>query len=51
VHEDNAMLLRWDVDPDGTTVLAALPTPIPTAQGVTFIDPDDVLPTAVKKTR
>jgi FtsP/CotA-like multicopper oxidase with cupredoxin domain len=51
VHEDNAMLLRWDVDPDGTTVLAALPTPIPTPQGVGFIDPDDVLPTAVKSTR
>jgi FtsP/CotA-like multicopper oxidase with cupredoxin domain len=46
VHEDNAMLLRWDIDPNGNTVLAALPTPIPTPQGVTFVDPDDILPGA-----
>ena len=50
VHEDNAMLLRWDIDPDGSPVLAALPTPIPTPQGVTFIDPDDVLPGAASRT-
>ena len=45
-HEDNAMLLRWDIDPDGSTTLAAMPSPIPTPQGVTFLDPDDVLPGA-----
>jgi manganese oxidase len=46
VHEDNAMLLRWDISPEGDTVLAALPTPIPTPQGVTFIDADEILPGA-----
>ena len=47
VHEDNAMLLRWEIDKDsGDAVLKPLPTPIPTPQGVTFIDPDDILPTA-----
>ena len=29
-HEDNAMLLRWDIDPDGNAALNVLPTPIPT---------------------
>jgi FtsP/CotA-like multicopper oxidase with cupredoxin domain len=43
VHEDNAMLLRWDIDPEGAPVLSALPTPIPTPQGVTFAEPDEVL--------
>ena len=43
VHEDNAMLLRWDIDPDGSPQLSLLPTPIPTPQGVTFVEPDDVL--------
>jgi FtsP/CotA-like multicopper oxidase with cupredoxin domain len=33
-HEDHAMLLRWDLQ-RGTT---ALPTPIPTPAGVTFVD-------------
>jgi FtsP/CotA-like multicopper oxidase with cupredoxin domain len=46
VHEDNAMLLRWEIDNAGGAFLAPLPTPIPTAQGVTFEDPDDILPTA-----
>jgi manganese oxidase len=47
VHEDNAMLLRWDIDKaSGNAVLKPLPTPIPTPQGVTFIDPDDILTTA-----
>lgn len=36
VHEDNAMLLRWDVDGMGTPFLRPLPTPIPTPQGVRF---------------
>jgi FtsP/CotA-like multicopper oxidase with cupredoxin domain len=46
VHEDNAMLLRWELDDGGTPFLRPLPTPIPTPQGVTFISPDDILPTA-----
>jgi FtsP/CotA-like multicopper oxidase with cupredoxin domain len=46
VHEDNAMLLRWEIDDGGAPFLRPLPTPIPTPQGVTFIDPDDILPTA-----
>jgi FtsP/CotA-like multicopper oxidase with cupredoxin domain len=46
VHEDNAMLLRWEVNPDGSAELHPLPTPIPTPQGVTFIAPDDIAPTA-----
>ena len=47
VHEDNAMLLRWEIDDGGTPMLRPLPTPIPTPQGVTFIAPGDVLPTAL----
>ncbi|HSB68567.1 MAG TPA: multicopper oxidase domain-containing protein, partial [Candidatus Methylomirabilis sp.] len=46
VHEDNAMLLRWEIDDAGGAFLKALPTPIPSPQGVTFLDPDDILPTA-----
>ncbi|HZI57960.1 MAG TPA: multicopper oxidase domain-containing protein, partial [Verrucomicrobiae bacterium] len=46
VHEDNAMLLRWEIDDGGTPFLRPLPTPIPTPQGVTFEDPDDILPSA-----
>ncbi|PWB42981.1 MAG: copper oxidase [Candidatus Methylomirabilota bacterium] len=46
VHEDNAMLLRWEIDDAGGAFLKALPTPIPGPQGVTFMDPDDILPTA-----
>jgi FtsP/CotA-like multicopper oxidase with cupredoxin domain len=48
VHEDNAMLLRWEIDDGGTPFLRPLPTPIPTPQGVTFRPPTDVLPTALK---
>jgi FtsP/CotA-like multicopper oxidase with cupredoxin domain len=49
VHEDNAMLLRWDIDPrDGNGVLRRLRTPIPRPQGVDFVDADDILPTAEK---
>src|SRR5262249_23873181 len=47
VHEDNAMLLRWEIDDGGTPFLRPLPTPIPTPQGVTFIDPDDILQAAL----
>jgi len=46
VHEDNAMLLRWEIDDGGAPFLRPLPTPIPKPQGVTFQAPDDILPTA-----
>ncbi|HLG13689.1 MAG TPA: multicopper oxidase domain-containing protein [Blastocatellia bacterium] len=46
VHEDNAMLLRWEIDDGGAPFLRPLPTPIPAPQGVTFQDPTDILPTA-----
>jgi FtsP/CotA-like multicopper oxidase with cupredoxin domain len=39
VHEDNAMLLRWELDQYGDTVLQALPTPCPTPQGVFYENP------------
>jgi FtsP/CotA-like multicopper oxidase with cupredoxin domain len=42
VHEDNAMLVRWDINGNPQP----LPVPIPTPQGVTLIEPDDILPTA-----
>jgi FtsP/CotA-like multicopper oxidase with cupredoxin domain len=45
VHEDHAMLLRWDVDEYGQTGLQALPTPCPTPQGVTFENRTEGLPT------
>ena len=47
MHEDNAMLMRWEIDDSGTPFLRPLPTPIPKPQGVTFQAPDDVLPTAL----
>ena len=47
MHEDNAMLLRWEIDDSGSPFLRPLPTPIPKPQGVTFQNPDDVLPTAL----
>jgi manganese oxidase len=43
VHEDNAMLLRWELDDSGAPFMRPLPTPIPTPQGVTFVPADDVL--------
>ena len=46
VHEDNAMLVRWEIDDGGAPFLRPLPTPIPTPQGVTFVSPDDIAPTA-----
>ncbi len=45
-HEDNAMLLRWEIDDSGTPFLRPLPTPIPTPQGVTFLAPTEILRTA-----
>ena len=47
VHEDNAMLLRWEIDDSGAPFLRPLPTPIPTPQGVTFLQPTEVLRTAL----
>jgi manganese oxidase len=46
VHEDNAMLIRWDISGAGAPFMQPLPTPIATPQGVTFVSPDEVLPTA-----
>jgi manganese oxidase len=46
MHEDNAMLLRWEIDDSGSPFLQPLPTPIPKPQGVTFMPPDDILPGA-----
>jgi len=46
VHEDNAMLIRWEVNAAGQPFLNPLPTPVPTPQGVSFIAPDDIAPTA-----
>src|SRR5262245_21165415 len=46
VHEDNAMLLRWDIDPAGQAVLTPMQTPIPSPTGVQFFQPDETLPTA-----
>jgi len=45
-HEDNAMLLRWEIDDSGAPFMRPLPTPIPSPQGVTFQDPDEILRTA-----
>jgi len=46
VHEDNAMLVRWEINGAGEPFLNPLPTPIPTPQGVTFRAPDETEPTA-----
>ena len=46
VHEDNAMLVRWEISDAGTPFLNQLPTPIATPTGVTFAAPDDIAPTA-----
>jgi FtsP/CotA-like multicopper oxidase with cupredoxin domain len=43
VHEDHAMLLRWEINDSGAPFLRPLPTPIPRPQGVTFRAPDEVL--------
>ncbi|NOY61857.1 MAG: multicopper oxidase domain-containing protein [Gammaproteobacteria bacterium] len=41
-HEDTAMLMRWDNENPGQTIL--LPTPMPTWDGVTYVD-SHALPT------
>jgi len=46
VHEDNAMLVRWETNGIGEPFLKPLPTPIATPQGVTFVPPDEIAPTA-----
>jgi FtsP/CotA-like multicopper oxidase with cupredoxin domain len=45
-HEDNAMLLRWEIDDKGAPFVRPLPTPIPRPQGVSFQAPDEILPGA-----
>jgi cytochrome c peroxidase/FtsP/CotA-like multicopper oxidase with cupredoxin domain len=35
-HEDTAMLMRWDIEKPGQTLL--LPTPMPTWEGVSYVD-------------
>ncbi|HEY1525914.1 MAG TPA: multicopper oxidase domain-containing protein [Candidatus Angelobacter sp.] len=47
VHEDNAMLVRWEIDDGGAPFLRPLPTPLPGPTGVTFAAPDDIAPTAL----
>jgi FtsP/CotA-like multicopper oxidase with cupredoxin domain len=46
-HEDNAMLLRWEINEGGDPYLSPLPTPVPTPQGVRFQSPSEILPTAL----
>ncbi len=46
VHEDNAMLVRWEIDNGGAPFLRPLPTPLPTPTGVTFAAPTEIEPTA-----
>jgi hypothetical protein len=45
VHEDNAMLLRYDIltDDDGRPQVGIIPTPIPTPDGVSYMTPE-ILP-------
>ncbi len=43
MHEDNAMLLRWEINNAGGVFVNPLPTPIPSPQGVTFESPDQIL--------
>jgi hypothetical protein len=46
VHEDNAMLIRWEIDNGGAPFLRPLPTPLPRPTGVTFAAPTEIEPTA-----
>jgi manganese oxidase len=40
VHEDNAMLVRWEIDNSGAPFMRPLPTPISGANGYIFSTPD-----------
>jgi manganese oxidase len=46
MHEDNAMLMRWDLDTGAAPFLTPLQTPVPAPTGVTFIQPFEILPNA-----
>jgi manganese oxidase len=43
MHEDNAMLLRWEINDARGVFVNPLPTPIPQPTGVTFEPPDEIL--------
>ena len=43
MHEDNAMLLRWEINAAGGVFLNPLPTPIPAPTGTTFETPDEII--------
>jgi hypothetical protein len=43
-HEDNAMLLRWEINEGQAPFLSPLPTPIPKPTGVEFEDPYEIIP-------
>ena len=45
VHEDHAMLMRWDIDTAGAPFIRPLPTPIP-GHKADFRNPDETLPNA-----
>jgi len=40
------LLVRWEIDNGAAPFLRPLPTLVPTSQGVTFVAPDDIAPTA-----
>jgi len=40
VHEDNAMLVRWEIDNSGAPFMRPLPTPVAGANGYIFSTPD-----------
>jgi manganese oxidase len=48
VHEDNAMLVRWELDNSGAPFMRPLPVPLASANGVGFVTPDQahIAPTA-----
>ena len=43
VHEDHAMLMRWEINDGGEPFLRPLPTPISRPQGYVFRAPDEIL--------
>jgi FtsP/CotA-like multicopper oxidase with cupredoxin domain len=46
VHEDNAMLVRWQIDGNGVPNLERMTTPVPHPWGVEFREADETEPTA-----